>query len=163
VYLWKSADFSLRRWQIDNGMSLEYSLMREGHCRSRMPHSYENIALKHLRWQTLLYLNCVSCALRNVYHQVPSAPSFLKFLSSKFVVVFFLLIFLFMYQPIYGSTSNDPPQFKRAAGHKDLFYIDDKDVDIKDVRFLGTSRLLFYWKVVELLLDMVFSHFSWFV
>uniref|UniRef100_A0A0R0J477 TATA box binding protein associated factor (TAF) histone-like fold domain-containing protein n=1 Tax=Glycine max TaxID=3847 RepID=A0A0R0J477_SOYBN len=36
-------------------------------------------------------------------------------------------------EPIYGSTSNDPPQFKRAAGHKDLFYIDDKDVDIKDI------------------------------
>lgn len=48
-----------------------------------------------------------------------------------------------MYQPIYGFTSNDAPRFKRAAGHKDLFYIDDNDVDIKDVRFLGTSRLLF--------------------
>ncbi|KAL2956448.1 hypothetical protein AAZX31_18G085700 [Glycine max] len=36
-------------------------------------------------------------------------------------------------EPIYGFTSNDPPRFKRAAGHKDLFYIDDKDVDIKDI------------------------------
>ncbi|WVY94006.1 hypothetical protein V8G54_033094 [Vigna mungo] len=36
-------------------------------------------------------------------------------------------------EPIYGFASNDPPRFKRAAGHKDLFYIDDKDVDIKDL------------------------------
>lgn len=49
--------------------------------------------------------------------------------------VFILLIMLiFMYQPIYGFTSNDPLRFKRAAGHKDLFYIDDKDVEFKDVR-----------------------------
>ncbi|KAK4275389.1 hypothetical protein QN277_018481 [Acacia crassicarpa] len=36
-------------------------------------------------------------------------------------------------EPVYGFTSNDPVRFKRAAGHKDLFYIDDKDVDFKDV------------------------------
>ncbi|XP_027341337.1 transcription initiation factor TFIID subunit 6-like isoform X2 [Abrus precatorius] len=36
-------------------------------------------------------------------------------------------------EPLYGFTSNDPVRFKRAAGHKDLFYIDDKDVDIKDL------------------------------
>ncbi|KAJ1380406.1 TAF6, C-terminal HEAT repeat domain [Sesbania bispinosa] len=36
-------------------------------------------------------------------------------------------------EPIYGFTSNDPLRFKRAVGHKDLFYIDDKDVDIKDL------------------------------
>ncbi|XP_004500117.1 transcription initiation factor TFIID subunit 6-like isoform X2 [Cicer arietinum] len=36
-------------------------------------------------------------------------------------------------EPLYGFASNDPLRFKRAAGHKDLFYIDDKDVDIKDV------------------------------
>ncbi|WJX37589.1 hypothetical protein P8452_25339 [Trifolium repens] len=36
-------------------------------------------------------------------------------------------------EPIYGFASNDPPRFKRASGHKDLFYIDDKDVDIKDL------------------------------
>ncbi|KAF7815899.1 transcription initiation factor TFIID subunit 6-like [Senna tora] len=36
-------------------------------------------------------------------------------------------------EPIYGFASNDPLRFKRAAGHKDLFYIDDKDVDFKDV------------------------------
>ncbi|XLR06716.1 hypothetical protein S83_000213 [Arachis hypogaea] len=38
-------------------------------------------------------------------------------------------------EPIYGFTSNDPLRFKRAAGHKDLFYIDDKDVEFKDVRY----------------------------
>lgn len=35
--------------------------------------------------------------------------------------------------PIYGFTSGDPLRFKRAAGHKDLFYIDEKDVEFKDV------------------------------
>lgn len=74
----------------------------------------------------------------------PVCPQLVKIFIFEIVAVFFLLIFVFMYQPIYGFTSNDPPRFKRAAGHKDLFYIDDKDVDIKDVRFLGTSRLLFY-------------------
>ncbi|KAK9284593.1 hypothetical protein L1049_023769 [Liquidambar formosana] len=36
-------------------------------------------------------------------------------------------------EPIYGFASGDPLRFKRAVGHKDLFYIDDKDVDFKDV------------------------------
>ncbi|KAL8189653.1 hypothetical protein R6Q57_029219 [Mikania cordata] len=36
-------------------------------------------------------------------------------------------------EPIYGFASGDPLKFKRALGHKDLFYIDDKDVDFKDV------------------------------
>lgn len=36
-------------------------------------------------------------------------------------------------EPTYGFTSNDPLRFKRAAGHKDLFYVDDKDVDFKDL------------------------------
>ncbi|KAA8527021.1 hypothetical protein F0562_008750 [Nyssa sinensis] len=36
-------------------------------------------------------------------------------------------------EPIYGFASGDPLRFKRAAGHKDLFYIDDKDVEFKDL------------------------------
>ncbi|XP_059661159.1 transcription initiation factor TFIID subunit 6 [Cornus florida] len=36
-------------------------------------------------------------------------------------------------EPIYGFTSGDPLRFRRAVGHKDLFYVDDKDVDFKDV------------------------------
>ncbi|KAG7957745.1 hypothetical protein I3843_11G190500 [Carya illinoinensis] len=36
-------------------------------------------------------------------------------------------------EPIYGFTPGDPLRFKRAVGHKDLFYIDDKDVEFKDV------------------------------
>ncbi|KAK9267978.1 hypothetical protein L1049_010415 [Liquidambar formosana] len=35
--------------------------------------------------------------------------------------------------PIYGFASGDPLRFKRDVGHKDLFYIDDKDVDFKYV------------------------------
>lgn len=41
---------------------------------------------------------------------------------------------VFLPQPIYGFTSGGPLRFKRAVGHKDLFYIDDKDLDFKDVR-----------------------------
>lgn len=36
-------------------------------------------------------------------------------------------------EPIYGFTSGGPLRFKRAVGHKNLFYIDDKDLDFKDV------------------------------
>ncbi|XP_048435179.1 transcription initiation factor TFIID subunit 6 [Pyrus x bretschneideri] len=36
-------------------------------------------------------------------------------------------------EPIYGYVSGGPLRFKRAIGHRDLFYIDDKDVDFKDV------------------------------
>ncbi|XP_057540477.1 transcription initiation factor TFIID subunit 6-like isoform X1 [Amaranthus tricolor] len=36
-------------------------------------------------------------------------------------------------EPIYGFASNDPLRFKRAAGHKDLFYVNDVDLDLKDV------------------------------
>ncbi|GLT59504.1 hypothetical protein SLA2020_323180 [Shorea laevis] len=35
--------------------------------------------------------------------------------------------------PIYGFAAGDPLRFKRAAGHKDLFYIDNKDIEFKDV------------------------------
>ncbi|CAI9090225.1 OLC1v1024953C1 [Oldenlandia corymbosa var. corymbosa] len=36
-------------------------------------------------------------------------------------------------EPVYGFASGDPLRFRRALGHKDLFYVDDKDVDLKDV------------------------------
>lgn len=36
-------------------------------------------------------------------------------------------------EPLYGFATGDPLRFKRAIGHKDLFYIDDRDVDFKDV------------------------------
>ncbi|KAJ6846050.1 transcription initiation factor TFIID subunit 6 [Iris pallida] len=36
-------------------------------------------------------------------------------------------------EPLYGFASGDPLRFKKAVGHKDLFYIDDKEVDFKDV------------------------------
>lgn len=36
-------------------------------------------------------------------------------------------------QPVYGFASRDHLKFRRAVGHKDLFYFDDKDVDFKDV------------------------------
>ncbi|KAL6975647.1 Transcription initiation factor TFIID subunit 6 [Sarracenia purpurea var. burkii] len=36
-------------------------------------------------------------------------------------------------EPIYGFASGDPLRFRRVVGHKDLFYIDDKELDFKDV------------------------------
>ncbi|KAL5804021.1 hypothetical protein ACOSQ3_030821 [Xanthoceras sorbifolium] len=36
-------------------------------------------------------------------------------------------------EPIYGFGSGDSLRFKRAAGHKDLYYVDDKGVEFKDV------------------------------
>ncbi|CAL5334290.1 unnamed protein product [Camellia sinensis] len=43
---------------------------------------------------------------------------------------------------IYGFASGDPLRFRRTAGHKDLFYIDDKDLDFKDVfNYLDHSQL----------------------
>uniref|UniRef100_A0A7N0TUB3 TATA box binding protein associated factor (TAF) histone-like fold domain-containing protein n=1 Tax=Kalanchoe fedtschenkoi TaxID=63787 RepID=A0A7N0TUB3_KALFE len=36
-------------------------------------------------------------------------------------------------EPLYGFASGDPLRFKRAIGHKDLFYIDDKEVDFQEV------------------------------
>ncbi|KAG6405295.1 hypothetical protein SASPL_132882 [Salvia splendens] len=36
-------------------------------------------------------------------------------------------------EPIYGFASGDPLRFERAAGHKDLFYIEEKDVEFKEV------------------------------
>ncbi|KAL5555250.1 hypothetical protein UlMin_037486 [Ulmus minor] len=36
-------------------------------------------------------------------------------------------------EPVYGFTYRGPLRFKRAIGHRDLFYIDDKDVELKDV------------------------------
>ncbi|KAK7340884.1 hypothetical protein VNO77_21601 [Canavalia gladiata] len=36
-------------------------------------------------------------------------------------------------EPIYGFASGGPLRFKKAVGHRDLFYMDDKDVDLKDV------------------------------
>lgn len=39
-----------------------------------------------------------------------------------------------MWQPMYGFASGGPLRFKRAIGHRDLFYLEDKDLEFKDVR-----------------------------
>ena len=41
---------------------------------------------------------------------------------------------MFLNKPVYGFTFGGPLQFKRAVGNRDLFYMDDKDVELKDVR-----------------------------
>ncbi|KAH7576668.1 hypothetical protein ACOSP7_002817 [Xanthoceras sorbifolium] len=58
-------------------------------------------------------------------------------------------------EPLYGFASGGPLRFRRAIGHRDLFYIDDKDVDFKDVieaplpkAPLDTS-ILCHWLAIE--------------
>lgn len=36
-------------------------------------------------------------------------------------------------EPMYGFASGGPLRFKRAMGHRDLFYLEDKDLEFKDV------------------------------
>lgn len=36
-------------------------------------------------------------------------------------------------EPIYGFASGDPLRFKKAAGHKDLYYVDNKDIEFREV------------------------------
>ncbi|KAM7492744.1 hypothetical protein LguiA_035665 [Lonicera macranthoides] len=58
-------------------------------------------------------------------------------------------------EPIYGFASGDPLRFKRAAGHKDLFYINDKDVEFKDVIETPLSKtpldtaVVAHWLAIE--------------
>jgi hypothetical protein len=58
---------------------------------------------------------------------------------------FAYLCLFYLLQPIYGFTSGDPLRFKRAVGHKDLFYIDDKDVEFKDVRNYNYDFITFFF------------------
>ncbi|GMH25499.1 hypothetical protein Nepgr_027342 [Nepenthes gracilis] len=58
-------------------------------------------------------------------------------------------------EPIYGFVSKDPMRFKRAAGHKDLFYVDDKDLEFKDVieaplpRAPLDTAVVVHWLAIE--------------
>ncbi|KAJ8556010.1 hypothetical protein K7X08_022768 [Anisodus acutangulus] len=58
-------------------------------------------------------------------------------------------------EPIYGFASGDPLRFRRAAGHKDLFYIEEKDVEFKDVieaplpKALLDTAVVTHWLAVE--------------
>ncbi|XP_021759050.1 transcription initiation factor TFIID subunit 6-like [Chenopodium quinoa] len=58
-------------------------------------------------------------------------------------------------EPIYGFASNDPLRFKRAAGQKDLFYVNDIDLDLKNVTEVPVPRapldtsLSVHWLAIE--------------
>ncbi|KAL9256353.1 Transcription initiation factor TFIID subunit 6-like protein [Drosera capensis] len=58
-------------------------------------------------------------------------------------------------EPLYGFASKDPMRFKRAAGHKDLFYVDDKDLDFKEVieaplpRAPLDTSIVAHWLAIE--------------
>lgn len=38
-----------------------------------------------------------------------------------------------MWQPMYGFSSGGLLRFRRAIGHRDLFYLEDKDLEFKEV------------------------------
>jgi len=38
-----------------------------------------------------------------------------------------------MVQPLYGFASGDPLRFRRPVGHSDLFYVEDRDLEFKEV------------------------------
>jgi len=58
-------------------------------------------------------------------------------------------------EPVYGFASGDPLRFKRAVGHTDLFYIDDKDLEFKDVTETPLPRapldtaVVAHWLAIE--------------
>ncbi|KAG6596932.1 Transcription initiation factor TFIID subunit 6, partial [Cucurbita argyrosperma subsp. sororia] len=58
-------------------------------------------------------------------------------------------------EPIYGFAACDTLRFKRAVGHKDLFYIDDKDVELNNVIEAPLSKatvetsVVAHWLAVE--------------
>uniref|UniRef100_A0A0C9RR19 TSA: Wollemia nobilis Ref_Wollemi_Transcript_21826_2045 transcribed RNA sequence n=1 Tax=Wollemia nobilis TaxID=56998 RepID=A0A0C9RR19_9CONI len=58
-------------------------------------------------------------------------------------------------EPVYGFASEDPLRFKKAVGHPDLFYIDDKDLEFKDVieaplpKTPLDTALLVHWLAIE--------------
>ncbi|KAH9620319.1 hypothetical protein KSS87_021716 [Heliosperma pusillum] len=58
-------------------------------------------------------------------------------------------------EPIYGFASNDPLRFKRAAGHHDLFYVNDCDLELKNITEAPLPRapldtsVLVHWLAIE--------------
>lgn len=58
-------------------------------------------------------------------------------------------------EPLYGFASNDPLRFRRALGHADLFYVEDRDLDFKEVieaplpRAPLDTSVVAHWLAVE--------------
>ncbi|KAI5067137.1 hypothetical protein GOP47_0017665 [Adiantum capillus-veneris] len=58
-------------------------------------------------------------------------------------------------EPLYGFASGGPLRFKRAIGHPDLFYIDDGDVEFKEVMEVPLpkvpldSAVVTHWLAIE--------------
>lgn len=69
----------------------------------------------------------------------------IKVFNGQIFSLYLFIYFCNISQPVYGFASGDPLRFKRAAGHKDLFYIEDKDVEFKEVRVQMFLFLLIFW------------------
>ncbi|KAH9745073.1 transcription initiation factor TFIID subunit 6 [Citrus sinensis] len=58
-------------------------------------------------------------------------------------------------EPVYGFASGGPLRFRRAIGYRDLFYLDDKDVEFKDVieaplpRAPLDTSIVCHWLAIE--------------
>lgn len=82
----------------------------------------------------LMYIHpCSLLGCLNVCHCIDS-NHFAKTICSYWLSFICCVIYVCLAQPIYGFASGDPLRFRRAAGHKDLFYIEEKDIEFKDVR-----------------------------
>jgi transcription initiation factor TFIID subunit 6 len=60
-----------------------------------------------------------------------------------------------MVQPLYGFASGDPLRFRRALGHSDLFYVEDRDLEFKEIidaplpRAPLDTSVVAHWLAVE--------------
>jgi len=70
--------------------------------------------------------------------------SLLHFFFKLTLHLFDILILWVLNQPVYGFASGDLLRFKRAVGHKDLFYLDDREVDFKEVGAILTLTKSLY-------------------
>jgi transcription initiation factor TFIID subunit 6 len=58
-------------------------------------------------------------------------------------------------EPLYGFASGDPLRFRRALGHSDLFYVEDRDLEFKEIidaplpRAPLDTSVVAHWLAVE--------------
>ncbi|EFJ13670.1 hypothetical protein SELMODRAFT_234732 [Selaginella moellendorffii] len=58
-------------------------------------------------------------------------------------------------EPLYGFASGDPLRFRRAVGHSDLFFIDDRELDCKEITEAPLTKapldtaVMAHWLAIE--------------
>lgn len=74
----------------------------------------------------------------------------------------------FVLQPLYGFASGDPLRFRRALGHSDLFYVEDRDLEFKEVCNCFTAShvgvctslpcTVIAWGISEVAIFVIWTH-----